>query len=74
MSEMPKQQVKRNTAGARDMTKAQALVILRSAEGRALHEKSLRKWDKKFKPLRDSIRASQSLGREDLEIRINTRD
>ena len=53
--------------------KAKALVVL-SGEARALYEKSLEKWDKKLKPLTDSIRASQCLSKEDFDIRINTRD
>lgn len=53
--------------------KAKALISL-NGEARKLYEKSLDKWDKKLKPLTDSIRGSQLLSKEDFDIRINTRD
>jgi|GEM_PF-6166097 len=53
--------------------RAKTLVVLRG-EARALYKKSLDKWDQKLKPLTESIRASQCLSKEDLDIRINTRD
>ncbi len=69
---MPKTQKSRRNRTV-SHARAKALVVL-SGETRALYKKSLDKWDRKLKPLTDSIRASQCLSKEDLDIRINTRD
>ena len=69
---MPKTQKSRRNRTVGHAT-AKALVVL-SGEERALYKKSLIKWDRKLKPLTDSIRAAQTVSKEDLEIRINTRD
>lgn len=65
------QKSRRNRTVSQARTKA--LVVL-SGEERALYKKSLIKWDRKLKPLTDSIRAAQTVSKEDLDIRINTRD
>jgi len=69
---MPKTQKSRKDRTV-SHTRAKALVVLRG-ETRAQYKKSLVKWDRKLKPLTDSIRAAQCLSKEDLDIRINTRD
>ena len=69
MSKTQKSRRNRTVSQAR----AKALVVL-TGEERALYRKSLIKWDRKLKPLTDSIRAAQTVSKEDLDIRINTRD
>jgi hypothetical protein len=69
---MPKTQKSRRNRTV-SHARAKALVVL-SGDERALYKKSLAKWDRKLKPLTDSIRAAQTLSKEDLDIRINTRD
>jgi hypothetical protein len=69
---MPRNQRSRSNRSSTS-AKAKALVVLHG-DARVRYERSVAKWDKKHKALRDSIRASQCLSKEDFDIRINTRD
>lgn len=50
------------------------LTLLETPEARKLYEEALARWEKKLKPLTDSIRRSQRITGDDLKIRVGPCD
>ena len=60
--------------GTKTRSTTQAPPDLHDPVIRQRFEESLRRWEKKGKPVTEAVRSSERLSPKDLAIRINTRD